>query len=221
MSDSLRAGRFAVALFLLLLFLKQSVVAKVLVSNKYGFQLSIPAGFREQSADSPNLIIRYAETEPTQGDYPITIDIRRTGPAYNPADRSAMSRLVGQNGWENSFQSRHWKELDLQVMRQEMSLSPSETYVNYAIIFPLKGEGIVVSVQGLKGRETEVTKVFDESVEKFVNLKPYAAVIASSMGADEGHSTIQVLINFVLSLVTVAIVFLVFTKARKARTQAV
>jgi hypothetical protein len=219
MSDSLRAGRVGFALFLLFLFLRQPVLAKDLVSNKYGFQLSVPDGYREQSADVPNLIIEYVETGSSHGSYPITMDIRRTGPNYSPADRSTLTRLLRQKRWESTLQSRHWKELELQVLRQEMAVSSSEAYVKYSIIFPLSGEGIIVSVQGLKSRDTEVTKVFDDSVQKFVNLKPYAAVVAGPM-ATEGHSIVQILINLLLPVATVAIVLLLFMKARKARTQA-
>lgn len=221
MSDSPRAARVGLALSIFFLLLPQSGLAKDLVSNKYGFQLSIPDGYREQSADVPNLIIQYVEIGPMRGSYPITMGVRRTGPAYVPADKSAISKLAGQKGWESTFQSRRWKELDLQVMRQEMAVSSSETYVNYAIIFPLTGEGIVLNVQGLKDRETEVTQLFDDSVQKFVNLKPYATVVASPMATEGGHSILQVLINLFLSLVTVAIVFLLFTKARKTRGQTV
>src|SRR5262245_57956610 len=83
MSDSLRAGRVGLALLLSLLLQRQSVLAKDLVSNKYGFQLSIPTGFREQSVDvhaiqymrrlfaKLDLIIEYVETAPTRGSYPI------------------------------------------------------------------------------------------------------------------------------------------------------
>jgi hypothetical protein len=220
MSDSLRAGRVGLALFICCLLLKQPGLAKDLVSNKYGFQLSIPDGYREQSADVPNLIIQYVEIEPTRGSYPITMGIRRTGPTYSPVDKSAISKLVGEKGWESTFQSRHWKELDLQVMRQEIAISSSETYVNYAIIFPLTGEGIVLNVQGLKDRETEITKVFDDSVQKFVNLKPYSTAVASPIVTEEGRSVVQVLINLLLPAATGAIVLLLFMKARKARAQA-
>jgi hypothetical protein len=91
--------------------------------------------------------------------------------------------------------------------------------VNYVIIFPLTGEGILLNVQGLKDRETEVMKVFDDSVQKFVNLKPYATVVANPMASEEGHSIVQTLINLSLSAATVAIAFLLFAKARKGRTQ--
>jgi hypothetical protein len=110
--------------------------------------------------------------------------------------------------------------MDLQVMRRELAISSTESYVNYTIVFPLKDEGVAVVVQGLKDREDEVVKVFDDAVRKFANLKPYSTVVNSPMATDEGYSIFQVVANILLPVATCVIVIVLFMKARKVRAKA-
>jgi hypothetical protein len=219
MSDRLRARHAGLGLFVLLSFLTTSVSAKDLVSNRYGFQLPIPPGFREHDSDVSNLIAEYTESGATRGSYPITLDVRHTGSNYNAADKSAVSNLRSQKDWKATSQTRRWKDIDLQVVRRELAVSSTESYVNYAIVFPLKDEGVMLLVQGLKSREDEVAKVFDDTVRKFVNLKPYVTVVSGPMATDEGYSVFQVIANVLLPVATGVIVLVLFMKARKARAK--
>jgi hypothetical protein len=215
------AIRIGLALFAVAAFLLPSVRANEFVSNRYGFQTMIPLGFREQHSDVSNIIVEYIESDSHGGGHPITIDIRHTGPNFNPADQTAVSNLTTQKDWTSSLETRHWKELDLPVIRQEIAVSSTQSYVNLTIIFPLKGEGVIVCVQGLKSREKEVVKVFDDSVRQFVNFKPYITVVASPLGAAEKQSLVQKLLaNVLLPAATGALVIFWIARVRKAKKMA-
>jgi hypothetical protein len=220
MANSLSIGRIGLALFAISLVLSPCARAKELVSNQYGFQLSIPPGFREHSSDVLNIIVEYIESDPAGGGYPITIDIRHTGTNYNAADKTAMYYLPRQKGWDSSLETRHWKDLDLQVIRQDIAISSSQVYLSYTIVFPLRDEGVIVVVQGQKNREKEVRKVFDDAVRQFVNLKPYIPVKPSAMAGEESHSFVQMLFNILLPVISGAIILFWITKVRKAKSKA-
>lgn len=221
MASSLNFRRIGLALLAAIASLPPAVRAKEFVSNQYGFQISIPVGFREQHSDVLNVIVEYVEAQSEVGSYPITIDIRHTGPKYNPADKTAISFLPRQKGWTSTLETRRWKDMDLQVVRQEIAVSSTQVYVSYTIIFPLTDEGIVLVVQGLKSREKEVLKVFENCIQKFVNLKPYVTVAASAQSGEDTHSVAQVLANILLPVVTGALVLFWFAKVRKAKSKKV
>lgn len=194
------------------------VRAKEFASNRYGFQITVPAGFREQPADAANSVVKYVESDAPGGGHPTLIDIRHAGPKINPADRNAVSNLARQKGWASSLETRRWKEMDLQVLRQEISVSSTESYVNFTVMIPIKDEGVIVVVQGIKSREKEVVKVFDDSVQQFVNLKPYATVVGPAQSGEEKASLVQKLIaNVLLPVTTGAIVVFWIAKVRKAK----
>src|SRR4051812_22888433 len=88
MANSLSFRRIAFAFFAVTTFLPQTICAKEFVSNKYGFQITLPPGFREQRADAVNIIAEFIEPQSEGGGYPITIDIRHTGSNYNPSAKA-------------------------------------------------------------------------------------------------------------------------------------
>jgi len=215
------AMRIGLIFFLVVALLVPPVRAKEFTSNQYGFQMTIPTGYREQPSLVLNSIVEYIESEVPGGGYPITIDIRHTGPGYNPADKTAVSQLPRQKGWSSSLETRRWKDMELQVIRQEIDVSSIESYVSFMIVFPLKDEGIIVTVQGLKKREKEIAKVFDDTVRQFVNLKPYSKVVASVTLEDEDKSIVhKLLANFLLPVATGALVVFWIAKVRKAKMAA-
>src|SRR4051812_23541906 len=144
MANSLNFRRIGLALFALITCLPSAARAKELTSNQYGFQLSLPPGFREQHADVLNIIAEYVEPKSDSGGYPITIDIRHTGPKYNPADKTQTYYLPRQKGWTSTLETRRWKDMDLQVIRQEITVSSTQVYVSYTIVFPLTDEGVIM-----------------------------------------------------------------------------
>ncbi len=220
MANSLCIRRIGVVFFAIGVVLSPCARAKELVSNRYGFQLSIPPGFREHSSDVLNIIAEYVESDPAGGGYPITIDVRHTGTNYNAADKTAMYYLPRQKGWNSTLETRRWKDMDLQVIRQDITISSSQVYLSYTIVFPLIDEGVIVVVQGQKSREKEVLKVFDDTIRQFANLKPYVPVKLGAMAGEESHSFVQTLFNVLLPVITGAIILFWIAKVRKAKSKA-
>jgi hypothetical protein len=220
MSNGVSFGRIGFALFAVVAFLPSAVRAKDFVSNPYGFQISLPPGFREQRADVVNIIAEFIEPQSDSGETPITIDIRHTGKNYNPADKTAIPDLPRQNISTSTSQTRQWRDLELPALRQETAASASEPYVIYAIVFPLTDEGVNVVVHGQKSREKEVAKVFDSCVQQFINLKPYVAVAANGLPVEQAHPIDRLLSNVLLPVVTSAVVIFWIIRVRKARSKA-
>jgi len=107
--------------------------------------------------------------------------------------------------------------LKLRVVRQELAVSSGDMDVNYAIVFPLADEGIVVRVRGQKSREKEVVKVFDNCIRQFVNTKPYVPVLGDATSGGVVQKILHVLTNVLLPVVTGAIVLFWIARVRKAR----
>src|SRR3954470_10237138 len=203
MANSLSFRRIGFALVAVITFLPPAIRAKEFVSNKYGFQISLPPGFREQHADAVNIIAEFIEPQSEAGGYPITIDIRHTGSNYNPSGKTDASNVPLQKAKTRSSETRRWRDLDLQVVRQELAAS-SDVYVNYTIVFPLVDDGIMVFAQGEKSRDKEIVRIFDSCIRQFVNLNPYAAVTEDGQLVEGTHSIGQVLETVFLPAVSVA-----------------
>jgi hypothetical protein len=220
MSNGVSFGRIGFALFAVVAVLPSAVRAKDFVSNPYGFQISLPPGFREQRADVVNIVAEFIEPQSDTGEAPITIDIRHTGKNYNPADKVAIPDLPRQKTSASTSEKRRWRDLELLAIRQETAASASEPFVIYAIVFPLTDEGVNIVVQGQKSREKEVARIFDNCIQQFVNLKPYVAVTADGQPVEQAHSIDRVLANVLLPVVTSAVVVFWIIRVRKARSKA-
>ena len=220
MANGVNFGRIGFALLVVVAFLPPVVRAKDFVSNPYGFQISLPPGFREQRADVVNIVAEFIEPQSDSGETPITIVIRHTGKNYNPADKAAIPDLPRQKSSASTSEKRHWKDLELLAIRQDTAASASEPFVIYAIVFPLTDEGINVVVQGQKSREKEVARVFDSCVQQFINLKPYVAVTADGQPVEQTHAIDRLISNVLLPVVTGAVVVFWIVRLRKARSKA-
>jgi hypothetical protein len=220
MSSGVSFGRFGFALFAVVTFLPPAVRAKDFVSNPYGFQISLPPGFREQRADVVNIIAEFIEPQSNSEEIPITIDIRHTGKNYNPADKAAIPDLPRQKSSASTSEKRNWRDLELLAIRQETAASSSDRFVIYAIVFPITGEGVNVVVQGPKSRERDVVRVFDSCVGQFVNLKPYVAVTADGQPVADTSAIDRLLSNVLLPVVTSAVIAFLIYRVRKARSKA-
>jgi len=219
MSNGVNFGRIGFALFAVVAFLSPSVLAKDFVSNPYGFQISLPPGFREQRADVVNIVAEFVEPQSVAGEIPITIDIRHTGQNYNPADKAAIPDLPRQKSSASTSEKRHWKDLELLAIRQETAATASEPFVVYAIVFPLKDEGVNVVVEGQKSREKEVARVFDSCIQQFVNLKPYVAIGADGRPVEQTSTADRLISNVVLPVVTGTVVIFFLVRIRKKRSK--
>jgi hypothetical protein len=220
MSNGVNFRRVGFALFAVVAVLTPVVRAKDFVSNPYGFQISLPPGYREQRADVVNIVAEFIEPQSDSGETPITIDIRHTGKNYNPADKVAIPDLPRQKSSASTSEKRHWKDLDLLVIRQETAASASGPFVIYAIVFPLADQGVNVVVEGQKTREKEVARIFDSCVQQFINLKPYVAVTADGQPIKQNHPIDRLISNVLLPVVTGAVIVFVIVRVRKARSKA-
>jgi hypothetical protein len=220
MSNGVNFGRIGFALFALVAFLSPAVRAKDFVSNPYGFQISLPPGFREQRADVVNIVAEFIEPQSDAGEIPITIDIRHTGKNYNPADKTAIPDLPRQKSSASTSEKRRWRDLELLAIRQESAAAASEPFVIYAIVFPLRDEGVNVVVQGQKSREKEVARVFDSCVQQFINLKPYVAVGADGQPVEQANTIDRLISNVLLPVVTGVVVIFFLVRIRKAHSKA-
>jgi len=72
--------------------------------------------------------------------------------------------------------------------------------VAYIIIFPLKEEAVHLIVQGSKTREDEVLRVFEESVQSLVNLRPYVVSIERTKPGKVTHAVIDFVFGIVLPI---------------------
>jgi hypothetical protein len=219
MSNGVSFGRIGFALFAVVAILP-AVRAKDFVSKPYGFQISLPPGFREQRADVANLVAEFIEPQSDSGEVPITIDIRHTGKNYNPADKAAIPDLPRQKSSASTSEKRNWKDLELLAIRQETAASASDRFVIYAIVFPLTDEGVNVVVQGQKSREREVARVFDSCIQQFINIKPYVAVDTNGQPVEQAQAFDRLLSNVLLPVVTGAVVVFWIIRVRKARAKA-
>jgi hypothetical protein len=219
MSKGVGFGRIGFALFAVVAFLPPVARAKDFVSNPYGFQISLPPGFREQRADVVNIVAEFVEPRSDTGEVPITIDIRHTGKNYNPADKAAIPDLPRQKSSASTSEKRRWKDLELLTIRQETAASGSEPFVVYAIVFPLADEGINVVVQGQKSRDKEVARVFDSCVQQFINMKHYVAVTAEGQPTEQVDAIDRLISNVVLPVVTGIVVIFFLVRLRKTRSK--
>jgi hypothetical protein len=220
MSNGVNCRRIGFALFAAIAFLPSAVRAKEFVSNPYGFQMTLPPGFREQRADVVNIVAEFIEPQSEAGEVPITIDIRHTGKNYNPADKATIPDLPRQKSSASTSEKRRWKDLELLTIRQEAAVSGSEPFVIYAIVFPLADEGINVVVQGQKSREKEVVRVFDGCVQQFINLKQYVAVTAEGQPAEQVGGIERLISNVLLPVVTGIVVLFFLVRIRKGQSKA-
>jgi hypothetical protein len=221
MSNGVNFGRIGFALFAVAVFLPSTVRARDFVSNPYGFQISLPPGFREQRADVVNIVAEFIEPQSDAGEIPITIDIRHTGKNYNPADKTAIPDLPREKSSGSTSEKRRWKDLELLAIRQETAASANEPFVIYAIVFPLRDEGVNVVVQGQKSREREVARVFDSCIQQFINLKPYVAVGADGQPIEQASSIDRLISNVLLPVLTGVVVIFFLVRVRKRRSKAV
>jgi hypothetical protein len=220
MSNGVCFGRIGFAFFAAIAFLPTAVRGKDFISNPYGFQIALPPGYREQHSEVVNIIAEFIEPQSDTGEAPITIDIRHTGPNYNPAEKAAIPDLPRQKSSTSTSETRHWKDLELPAIRQETAASANDRHVVYSIVFPLADEGVNLVVHGQKSRAKEVARVFDNCVQQFVNLKPYVAVTANGQPVDEAHPIERLFSNVLLPVVTSAVVAFVIFRIRKARSRA-
>jgi hypothetical protein len=220
MAFSLTARRIALAfLCAAITFPVPAVRAKDFVSNPHGFRFTIPSGFRERPIDISNGITSFIEADWVGGDDPIRIDIRHSGPGYNPAaEPIELAQLKQQKGSTHSLQPRPWKNLELQVVRQEIAISSSKAFVAYVVVFPLVDIGIIINVQGPKKREPEVVQVFGEAFRGFVNTKPAAAVSARLSGGISS-SIVEMLINVLVPVAMGALIVFWAVRIRKSRSR--
>src|SRR5258708_37388955 len=123
MANSLCFRRIGLALFAVITFLPPAVRAKEFTANQYGFQISLPPGFREQRTDVVNIIAEFIEPQSDIGVSPIIIGIGHTGSNYNPAYNTEITKPSGQKGSTNSPHHRQWNDLKVEVIRPELTAS--------------------------------------------------------------------------------------------------
>ena len=77
---------------------------------------------------------------------------------------------------------------------------------SHVTVFPLKGEAITFKVKGPQSRDQEVVKVLDDSIQSFVNLKPYIVGVEQ---ADSGTTTVfTILFEYLLPAAIAALVII-------------
>ena len=92
------------------------------------------------------------------------------------------------------------------MLRNQFTLKSGLELVEYVTVFPLKGEAITLKIKGPQTRDPEVVKVLDDSIQSFVNLKPYIVGVKS---VDPGATTVlTILFEYLLPAVIAALVII-------------
>ncbi|MDC0936177.1 hypothetical protein OAS39_07805 [Pirellulales bacterium] len=210
-----RGSKFAFLTFSALSLLPISNAdAEDFVSEQFGFRFTVPDGFVEYADEepmrlsdgTPMTVALFAEEVQTD-DVPITIVIQRVGQIVDPNQWLDVADLPKQDAIELSLESRRWQETELQVIRQEGSLAPGIIVRGYLIQFPLKDEAIQIRVQGPQSRSDDVLRVFDMSVEGFVNTKTYIMRIEPA-GPTTGSAQSAKLMLGLLATLVLAVSFI-------------
>jgi hypothetical protein len=166
------ASRRALALAAIVALSAVALRAEEFVSEQYGFRFEVPTGFEEWPDSTPITVKAFAEVEPDDG-HSISIQLQHLGQEVNPSHRMDQAELPQSENLRLSLETRRWLKTELQVIRQDGRIPPGVEVVGYLIQFPLRDDAIQIRVQGPKSREGEISKVFDQSIQSFVNLKPY------------------------------------------------
>jgi hypothetical protein len=176
------------------------------VSDRYGFRFPIPSGYDDLVDDDANSLKTLIETGKGLSAYPITIRIKHSGGEFNPSTKIDISKFPSDKDQSSSLESRQWHEIDLPVLRNQFTLKSGLKVVEYVTVFPLKGEAITFKVKGPQSRDQEVVKVLDDSIQSFVNLKPYVVGVTQ---ADPGTTTVfTILFEYLLPAAIAALIII-------------
>jgi hypothetical protein len=186
--------------------LSESLRAEDYVSDRYGFRFPIPDGYDDLKDDDPNSLKALIETRKDSNTYPISIRIKHSGGEFNPSTKIDISKFPSDKDQRSSLESRQWHEIELPVLRNQFTLKSGLELVEYVTVFPLKGEAITFKVKGPQSRDQEVVKVLDDSIQSFVNLKPYVVGVEQ---ADPGTTTVlTILFEYLLPAAIAALVII-------------
>lgn len=186
--------------------LSENIRAEDYVSDRYGFRFPIPAGYDDVKDDDPNSLKSLIETGKGLDAYPITIRIKHSGGQFNPSTKIDISKFPSDKDQRSTLESRQWHEVELPILRNQFTLKSGVALVEYVTVFPLKGEAITFKVKGPQNRDQEVVKVLDDSIQSFVNLKPYIVGVEQ---ADSGATTVfTILFEYLLPAAIAALVII-------------
>ena len=202
----LGAKRAVFAALTVAALLSKDILAEDYVSDRYGFRFPIPSGYDDLKDDDPNSLKTLIESGKGLSAYPITIRIKHSGGEFNPSTKIDISKFPNDKDQRSSLESRQWHEIELPVLRNRFTVKSGLALVEYVTVFPLKGEAITFIVKGPQNRDQEVVKVLDDSIQSFVNLKPYIVGVEQ---VDPGTTTVfTILFEYLLPAVIAALVII-------------
>jgi hypothetical protein len=219
MANNFRASCILLALAVSTPLLANAVRAEEFVSDQYGFRFRIPDGFHERTDDTPMTLRMFAEDEEQVDGYLITIHFQHLGQVVDPSQRLDPAELPHNDGLTLSLETRPWRELELQVIRQDATIAPDMQFIGYLVQIPLKDEAVQIRVQGPKSREEEILRVFNESVRGFVNTKTYVVKSEAVRPGKATHAIMQFIGAIVAPCITVAIIILFLILARHSKSK--
>lgn len=161
-------------LVLILLAFTLSARATEIVDSEFGFRVVIPEPFFELQVDQsePDTIYKYVDREPTPGDPAVVIQVQRLRGLISLRSRMKPSEIPQVEGISTTLQEFKWKQHDLDVMRQTITLPTGVDYVVYGIQYPLTGEAVQLQVGGPLRQDQEVYGIFSQVAQGFSNTKP-------------------------------------------------
>jgi hypothetical protein len=192
------------------------------LSKQYGFRFAVPSGFDEMPDDAPRAIKTFIDRSKGLSDWPITIRVKRAGGEFNASYKIDISKFKNSDSSKYSLETRHWQEIDLEVLRSEMELFPNDpslrhVNIDLVIVFPLKNEGVVLEVHGPISRVQEILHAFNESVQSFTSLKPYIVGDVTYYPRTMTRSALEFAANYILPLAIVGVVGLWMWRVRKVK----
>ena len=152
---------------------KIDVASEVITDKTFGFKFEAPAGFSvaPTEANNPDSIHVLVDNTTNDGDLPNLILIERLRGTITPNNRISQREFdqVSQNqlrGIDIELESVTWNGTTLDSFRRTERQQFGRV-TGFSVQFPLEGEAIQLTVTGASHRESQLRRLFKESVKSF------------------------------------------------------
>ena len=120
-------------------------------------------------------------------------------------------------GISTTLQELNWKGLELDVMRQTITLPTGTDFIVYGIQYPLSGEAVQLQVGGPIQQDGETYKLFTQVAQSFGNTRPLPGANGVSLRTLSTQECIEKLGSGIIRLtITGIVIIFIFRLVKRA-----
>ena len=182
--------------------------------SAFGFSLTVPDGFIKSAPDpsNPDLLYIYMDREPSPGNPAIAIQVQRLRGVISPKERMDPKKLRKVPGMVRELLEFKWKGLDLDIVRQTVTIPPGGKFVSYATQFQLSREAVQLQVGGPSQRDKAIHELFSKVAESFNNTRPLYQSNGSATGDLSQQERDEALVLGIVRIALVAIAVIIILR---------